>query len=220
MKHKGYHRISELCSQDRLKLVGSAALTDQELYALIADQFFELIPQNVAIKKIKQLFQRTSSEIPTYDQLMNIADISEDKALSLITLLEFSSRMTNTNKGVNAKTPNQVYNFVKPFAFTEEQSLLVLTISGSDKVINCRNIPKSRKNLIPSILYLGIRDQASGIILSQNYDSNSVSPSVSDIQLSKKIMCAGAMVGMPLMDHLIIGRDGFFSFRQSNFLEE
>ena len=220
MKHKKYHRISELSSQDRLKLIGSSALTDHELYALIADQFFETLPQNVAIKKIKQLFQSTSSEIPTYEQLINIGDISDVNALNLMILLEFSSRMINTNKGVNAKTPNQVYNFVKPFAFTEGQAFLVLTISGSDTIINCRNISKGSKNLIPSVLHQGIRDQASGIILSQNYYNNSVSPTVSDIQLTKKIMLAGEMVGMPLMDHLIIGREGFFSFQQSNLLKE
>ena len=55
-------------------------------------------------------------------------------------------------------------------------------------------------------------------ILTHNHPSNNLEPSQSDIQTTNNLNQLGKLLGVRLLDHLIIGRDSFYSFKQGNFI--
>lgn len=59
---------------------------------------------------------------------------------------------------------------------------------------------------------------AAHIILFHNHPSLICAPSKDDIMLTERIKKAGELIGIPLMDHIIIGGDTFFSFREQGML--
>ena len=60
---------------------------------------------------------------------------------------------------------------------------------------------------------------AVGILLVHNHPSGDPSPSQADINITKRVQNAGAMLGIPLLDHIIIGDCRYISFREQGLLE-
>ena len=63
-----------------------------------------------------------------------------------------------------------------------------------------------------------IETLASGIILAHNHPSGNLKPSNADIQLTKKIVDAGKIMEVPVLDHLIIGDNAYFSFADEGLI--
>lgn len=59
---------------------------------------------------------------------------------------------------------------------------------------------------------------AANIVLVHNHPSGSPSPSQQDLQVTKSLKEASELLGIHFCDHIIIGRDGFFSFRESGLV--
>ncbi len=63
-----------------------------------------------------------------------------------------------------------------------------------------------------------IEGQASSIIVCHNHPSGRLRPSQADLDLTKKIKESGQILGIPLLDHLIIGDGGYYSFADEGVL--
>jgi DNA repair protein RadC len=59
-----------------------------------------------------------------------------------------------------------------------------------------------------------VRHSATGILIAHNHPSGDTTPSKEDKILTKKIVKNGVMIGIPLLDHLIIGGEKYYSFRE------
>ena len=59
---------------------------------------------------------------------------------------------------------------------------------------------------------------AAGIIVSHNHPSGNVTPSEDDMKTTKRLCDAGTILGIPVLDHVIIGEDGYFSFKAQGLI--
>ena len=59
---------------------------------------------------------------------------------------------------------------------------------------------------------------STSLMFAHNHPGGEVMPSQADLHVTKQIVQSGEIVGIPLLDHLIIGRDSWFSFRQHDLL--
>jgi DNA repair protein RadC len=69
------------------------------------------------------------------------------------------------------------------------------------------------------VFYSAIKNRAHSLIVAHNHPSGDCSPSMSDIEMTHNLRTAGRVVGISVVDHLIIGREGYFSFWQKGLLE-
>ena len=60
-----------------------------------------------------------------------------------------------------------------------------------------------------------IKQGATRIIIAHNHPSGSLEPSQADMQLTERLLKAAQIIGIPLLDHLILGKDNFRSLRQN-----
>jgi DNA repair protein RadC len=60
----------------------------------------------------------------------------------------------------------------------------------------------------------GILVGACGLILCHNHPSGDSTPSLDDIETTKRLVKAGAIVGLPILDHVVIGRDSYVSIKE------
>ena len=63
-----------------------------------------------------------------------------------------------------------------------------------------------------------IRCSAAHIIIAHNHPSGDPAPSAEDHRLTRSLHEAGALLGIPVADHVIVARDGFFSFAEAGLL--
>lgn len=65
-----------------------------------------------------------------------------------------------------------------------------------------------------------IRACAAAILLAHNHPSGDPAPSAEDLELTRRLTEAGRLLGIPVLDHLIVGRDQVLSLRAAGFLEK
>ncbi|OAG26774.1 RadC family protein [Thermodesulfatator autotrophicus] len=60
---------------------------------------------------------------------------------------------------------------------------------------------------------------ASALVIAHNHPSGNPKPSGADIQLTKRLYLASALLNLRLLDHLIVAKEGYFSFAEEGLLE-
>ena len=96
------------------------------------------------------------------------------------------------------------------------ESVVVLLLNTANKVLGWRKISQGGitgcymdKRIIFQLALLG---NATKIIISHNHPSGNLKPSEADIKITKEIYNAGKLMDIALIDHLIITKEGFYSF--------
>jgi len=64
-----------------------------------------------------------------------------------------------------------------------------------------------------------LKDRAASIIIAHNHPSGEAAPSKQDIETTQHLIAAGILLGIPLKDHFIVTRTGYFSFRERGLLD-
>ena len=62
------------------------------------------------------------------------------------------------------------------------------------------------------IFKVALEHNASAIILCHNHPSGNIKPSDADIKLTRKLRSAGEMLDLPVIDHIILGEENYYSF--------
>jgi DNA repair protein RadC len=71
----------------------------------------------------------------------------------------------------------------------------------------------------PKVIFsAALKACASSIILSHNHPSGNLKPSNADIQLTKKIVNAGNLLDIAVLDHVIVSAEGYYSFADEGLL--
>lgn len=68
------------------------------------------------------------------------------------------------------------------------------------------------------IIRIALEEYATGLMLFHNHPSGSLKPSGEDLALTKKIKAAAALFDIAVLDHIIVGDDGYYSFIDSGIL--
>jgi len=63
-----------------------------------------------------------------------------------------------------------------------------------------------------------VRQLSAGIIIVHNHPSGDTVPSGEDIKVTKQLRKAGELMGIPIIDHIIVTKDKYYSFEQDNKL--
>ena len=63
-----------------------------------------------------------------------------------------------------------------------------------------------------------ILSNAASIILLHNHPSGELQPSEGDVEVTKRIGAAGKMLGIPLLDHIILGQGEYMSLREAGYI--
>ena len=96
------------------------------------------------------------------------------------------------------------------------EEFLVLCLNRANKVLGLSKISSGGTSgciADPKVIFqIALKSNASNIIVSHNHPSGNTKPSNSDIKLTEKLKAAGEHLDIPLLDHIILTSEGFFSF--------
>jgi DNA repair protein RadC len=98
-----------------------------------------------------------------------------------------------------------------------QEHVIVITLDASYNVIEKRIIFIGTLNeslIHPREIFVeAITDRAAGIIMVHNHPTEDVNPSSADVQITRRLVEAGEIIGIPLLDHIIVNKTGYFSFK-------
>jgi len=216
--------IKELHNDDkpREKLVkkGVQALKNDELLSV-------LIGSGIKGKDVRKLSREIvcmmddSFENISLDRLLNVHGLGVAKASQIVSAIEIAKRYTaQSNKKITSA--EDVYNELKEFSTKRQEYFLSITLDGASHIINTRTvfIGTLNQSLVHprEVFANAIDDRAAGIIIAHNHPSGTLCASRSDIAITKRLDEVSKLIGIELLDHVILAKDGFYSFTDEGLL--
>ena len=145
--------------------------------------------------------------------------LSEAVRVEAALLLASHLRVGRLPRRPSMGSAGQVHRYLAPrLAGLKRETLQGLLLDGKHRLQ--RQVTLSVGTLSASqvhpreVFRPAIRQAAAGLILVHNHPSGDPEPSLEDIQVTRRILDAGALLGIPLVDHVIIGRGAFVSLRE------
>lgn len=213
-------------SRSRSSWSGPESLGDDELLALILDPS-ETRPLTRA-RKLLETWGALGSLLRFRAPLLQSAGLTEAEAHRLCAALELGQRALRDQLLPDPEDPlNQalVEGWARPrLAGLDHEQVWVLCVTPRSRLKSTYQVGRGGLHgcgLLPrDILQPVVRDGASGFVLVHNHPSGDPRPSPEDINLTRGLQLAAASVGVPLLDHVIVGRDGSASLLALGFLDD
>jgi len=120
-------------------------------------------------------------------------------------------------------SPADAYAILAAFiGDTDREQFVVLLLDCRKRPIgiNTVSIGNLNSNLVHprELMKPAILANAASIILCHNHPSGDANPSPEDVAITEQLKNAGEILGIPIIDHMIIGHDSFYSFKQQGLL--
>lgn len=132
---------------------------------------------------------------------------------------------TLNTRRIHTSSPQSVASFlISELSEQVSEHFVVLMVNNKNMIVKYDVISKgtvSEAIVHPrEVFRSAVKPLASGIIIAHNHPSGSVQPSRQDIETTKRIHEAGKIMGIPLMDHIIVGFDTqeFYSMKENGYL--
>ena len=158
-------------------------------------------------------------------ELMVAEGVGPARAHRLLAAVEAGRRalIQPLARGEAITSPRQVHAAFAPrFADAEQEEFVVVLLDRKQRVL--RVVEVSRGTLDSTIVHPrevfrdAIREAAASVIAVHNHPSGDPAPSGEDKAITRRLATVGEMVGIELLDHVIVARDGGYSFRDQGEL--
>ena len=162
----------------------------------------------------------------TYEELTAIKGIKKAKALELLAILEICKRLSKVERisEPSLDHPKKVVDWLRfNLGYAQTEEFLAVYLDGKGSIIRSEVLFKGDKHsaniAVDEILRKAILRKASGLLVAHNHPSDNINPSQADIELTAKLSKACRMMGIPLLDHIIIGKTDYFSFKNHDMIK-
>jgi len=207
--------------REKLARLGSHYVSDAELIAILLKTGNRQVS---ALDLAKQLLSNLDGDLHELakcqlDDLVRFNGIGPAKAITIMAAMEIGRRRQLSNNKVKhlISSSRDAYDLIGPsIQDLPIEEFWVLFVNNSGRFIcrECMSKGGINSTIVDSrvIFKRAIVLGASSIILAHNHPSGKASPSKQDILLTKNLVRAGKIVGIPVSDHLVIGAGDYYSF--------
>lgn len=118
--------------------------------------------------------------------------------------------------------PQSVYQFAKELSITVQgfEGVYAVYTDIRNKPLACAELSKGSINSamfpVRELLQTALLIGAVNIFMLHNHPSGETNPSKEDMRVTKRCKEAAELVGLNLLDHLIVTRESYFSFKENN----
>lgn len=210
--------------RERLMQYGEHALSTQELLQLILGRGIN--GESVAItaqKLITSFGGLENLSKASIEELSDIKGIGLAKATQIKAVFEIARRLnyTQATKIHDLSNPEKVYKLIysKLKDYNKEHFYLI-TLNTRNFATHEISIGTLTMSLVHprEVFAEAIRHKAVAVIFAHNHPSGDPTPSTADIQTTKELIQAGQLLGIRILDHVIVSKNNFYSFKQNNLL--
>ena len=213
--------------REKLMSKGINSLSDAELIAILIGSGNRNESAVDLSKKILQNADNNLLELGKMglSELQKNKGIGEAKAISIIAAMELGRRRKSAiiiNKPKITGSSDVAIIFQALIGDLPYEEFWVLFLNRANKILSKRKISQggiSGTVIDPRIiLKIAIDQLASSIILCHNHPSGNNRPSTEDIKVTKKMAEAGKLFDIPILDHIIIAGDKYYSFADEGLI--
>jgi len=224
-------RVAELAVDDRprekLLRRGAGALTDVELLAV-------LLRTGVRGESVLEYARRWLEEhgglvgLATLDvtQILQRHGIGPAKGAELAAALELGRRLARQSMEGRPvlDRPELVADYlIASFGAERNELFGCVTLDARHRLLQLHVLHRGSRTSSPvepaEVFRQAIVANANGVIIWHTHPSGDPSPSDDDRDLTRRLVGAGQLLSIPVLDHLVVARGSWFSFRQRGLLQ-
>lgn len=210
--------------REKLLKYGRENLTDAELLSIVLKTGTkDCNVSELAIKIIRALNGIENLKYASMNTLTKIKGVGSVKATELLVLSELAKRINRKSMGNKIKyiNPKTIYEYTKDlFDGLKQEYFYCLYLNSKKELIERKLLFMGTLNksvVHPREIFKeAYRLSASSIVCLHNHPSGDCTPSIEDIVFTNSLVKIGKINGIPLVDHLIMTDDGYYSFYENN----
>ena len=213
--------------REKLLEKGSHVLTDAELLAIIIGSGSR---NETAVELCRKILKEKNNDLyelsrMTVAELTRFKGIGIAKAISIVAAMELGKRRRDASvpKKEKITCSKDAVAIMQPIiGDLVKEEFWILLLNRANFIIGKKRISEggvAGTVADSKIIFKEAVDKlASSIILSHNHPSGNVKPSEADIKLTKRLKEAGQIFEIPVLDHIIITHNSFYSFADEGLI--
>jgi DNA repair protein RadC len=207
--------------RERLNVHGPAALSAPELLAVLWGSGSAGTPAGqLATSVLARHGSLTELARADVAELAGVPGIGRARAAQLLAAFELGRRSLTEAPGgrCTIRAPRDVAERLMPqMAHLEREELRVLLLNTKNVVMREQTVYVGNVSAamvrVAELFRDAVRSHAAGLIVVHNHPSGDPEPSPDDLHLTAEAIAAGRLLDIPLLDHVIVARDGYVSLR-------
>lgn len=213
--------------RERMLAYGGESLSDSELLAIILKTGTkDSSVKDIAIEILNSIHEVQDLKDITIQNLINIKGIGQIKAIELLASIELGKRIflaAKKEEKVKLNNPSSIYKSSKYLFYDKKQEYFY-----------CLYFDNKQRLIERKLLFMGTINQsivhprevfkeayllsASSIVCMHNHPSGDVTPSREDIELTKSLVKIGQIANIPVVDHIVVSNEKYYSFYENDIL--
>lgn len=152
--------------------------------------------------------------------------IGQKKQEKIYALKEILERLLKADKNerIIINKPNDIAKILIPrYRYATQENFIIVLLNTKNEIISINDISTGSLNSSiaePREVFREVlKYPTSSVILAHNHPSGNPNPSVEDIKITKKLVNAGKILGIDVLDHIIIGDNEFRSLKQDRIID-
>jgi DNA repair protein RadC len=213
--------------REKLIMKGKMSLSNAELLAVLISSGNRKETALDIAKHILEGVNQNLTELSrlSVNELKRNSGIGTAKAVAIMAALELGNRKRVQDAMVREKigSSRDVFDLFHPeLSEANYEAFWILLLNRANRVIRKMSISEggiSGTVADPKKIFkMALEFNASSVILCHNHPSGNIQPSEADIKLTKKMKEAGILLDLPVLDHLIIGGNEYYSFADEGMM--
>lgn len=205
--------------REKLLAIGAHNLTEPELVAILLGTGSS--KQNALVLGDKLLKEFRLKDIAKHMQdIVRYPGVGTAKAARIAAALELGERLfaPESMTKIIIQTAKDAVTQVRDIVDKKQEYLVVLYLNARHELVLKKVVGIGSLNSLQitpkEILSHALMTPCASFIVVHNHPSNDPGPSLEDIHFTKRIHEAGEVMGIALIDHVIVTKNGFYSFRE------
>ena len=208
--------------REKLIQYGPEKLSNSELLAILLRSGKQ--GENVVELANKILKRFGTNELPNLDfeVLKKYPGLGPAKACEIVACFELGKRLLKDKKAQIYLKPKEVWQELKDLRDHKKEHFVVFYLDSRNQEIKREiiSVGSLNANLVHprEVFEPAVRNLAAQIILAHNHPSGDPEPSEDDLEITKRIVESGKILGIEVVDHIIVVKNGFLSFKEKKLI--
>jgi DNA repair protein RadC len=217
---------SEERPREKLMRHGTDRLSNSELLAILLGSG----TKSLSVLRLAEHLLARFSALRTLanasaEELMSVKGVGEAKAAVILAAFELAKRLADSNMEVREviTSPRDAADLVlRELSMADKEHFMIIMLNTKHRVIGKKVI--SIGHLSGSLVHPRemfkevIRRSSAAVIVVHNHPSGDPTPSKDDIAVTRRLVEAGQLLGIQVLDHIVVGDNCYVSFREQGLL--
>jgi len=203
--------------REKLLSRGASALSDVELLAVMVGSG---IRGSGVLHLATRILRRFGGRLDHVDAeaLQSIKGLGRARACQIAAAFELARRHLDAER-VTIQQASDALPYLQQIRARNQEHFVCLSLNGANEVIASRVVTVGlldSSQVHPREVFADpLTDRAAAVLLAHNHPSGTLEASREDLALTGRLVQAGELLGIRVLDHVIVTRDGYLSMRQS-----